>query len=62
MTNTKSEALYKRALLSIPGGVNSPVRAFCGVGGNPIFIDRADGPLVFDVDGNAYVDYVGSLV
>lgn len=56
----KSAALYKRALLSIPGGVNSPVRAFGSVGGNPIFIDSADGPLIFDVDGNAYVDYVGS--
>ncbi|MGR5456754.1 aminotransferase class III-fold pyridoxal phosphate-dependent enzyme, partial [Vibrio alfacsensis] len=45
---------------TIPGGVNSPVRAFNGVGGSPIFIERADGPLIFDADGKAYIDYVGS--
>ncbi|MEI8634237.1 glutamate-1-semialdehyde 2,1-aminomutase [Vibrio sp. PP-XX7] len=57
---TKSSDLYQKAQIKIPGGVNSPVRAFNGVGGSPIFIDRADGPLVFDVDGKAYIDYVGS--
>ncbi|RQW63845.1 glutamate-1-semialdehyde 2,1-aminomutase [Vibrio viridaestus] len=57
---TKSTDLYQKAQLKIPGGVNSPVRAFNGVGGAPIFIDRADGALIFDVDGKAYIDYVGS--
>ncbi|WP_038178146.1 glutamate-1-semialdehyde 2,1-aminomutase [Vibrio rhizosphaerae] len=57
---TKSSDLYQQAQTTIPGGVNSPVRAFNGVGGTPIFIDRADGPFVFDVDGRAYIDYVGS--
>ena len=44
----------------IPGGVNSPVRAFRGVGGTPRFIERGEGSRIFDVDGNAYIDYVGS--
>ncbi|SJZ89786.1 glutamate-1-semialdehyde 2,1-aminomutase [Vibrio cincinnatiensis] len=57
---TKSEDLYQKAQTKIPGGVNSPVRAFSGVGGSPIFIDRADGALIFDADGKAYIDYVGS--
>ncbi len=57
---TKSSELYQEALKTIPGGVNSPVRAFNGVGGSPIFIERADGPLIFDADGKAYIDYVGS--
>lgn len=57
---TKSTELYQKAQTYIPGGVNSPVRAFNGVGGTPIFIDRADGALIFDVDGKAYIDYVGS--
>ncbi|WP_350940100.1 glutamate-1-semialdehyde 2,1-aminomutase [Vibrio metschnikovii] len=57
---TKSEDLYQKAQIKIPGGVNSPVRAFSGVGGSPIFIDRADGALIFDADGKAYIDYVGS--
>ena len=54
----KSHRLYKRAYEIIPGGVNSPVRAFRAVGGNPIFIDRAKGSKIYDVDGNAYIDYV----
>ena len=54
----KSNRLYKRACEIIPGGVNSPVRAFRAVGGNPIFIDRAKGSKIYDVDGNAYIDYV----
>jgi glutamate-1-semialdehyde 2,1-aminomutase len=57
---TKSAQLYEKAQTTIPGGVNSPVRAFNGVGGSPLFIDRADGALIFDVDGKAYIDYVGS--
>ncbi|MGF1764167.1 glutamate-1-semialdehyde 2,1-aminomutase [Aliivibrio kagoshimensis] len=57
---TKSADLFAKAQQVIPGGVNSPVRAFAGVGGSPLFIDRADGPLIFDADGKAYIDYVGS--
>jgi glutamate-1-semialdehyde 2,1-aminomutase len=57
---TKSEALFAEALRYIPGGVNSPVRAFRAVGGQPFFVDRAQGAHVFDVDGNDYVDYVGT--
>ncbi len=60
MTHTKSEQLFARALRSIPGGVNSPVRAFRSVGGNPPFIARGEGAHIFDVDGNEYIDYVGS--
>ena len=60
MTHAKSEALFQRALSLIPGGVNSPVRAFRSVGGNPPFIARGEGSHIFDVDGNRYIDYVGS--
>ncbi|MDR3419078.1 MAG: glutamate-1-semialdehyde 2,1-aminomutase [Nevskia sp.] len=56
----RSEELFNRALRSIPGGVNSPVRAFRAVGGVPRFIDRADGAWLYDADGKSYVDYVGS--
>lgn len=55
-----SRALFERAQQVIPGGVNSPVRAFRGVGGTPLFIQRADGAYLEDADGNRYVDYVGS--
>jgi glutamate-1-semialdehyde 2,1-aminomutase len=55
---TKSLRLFKRANEFIPGGVNSPVRAFRAVGGNPVFIERAKGSKIYDVDGNAYIDYV----
>src|SRR5271163_3032267 len=55
-----SEAWFQRAQLCIPGGVNSPVRAFRSVGGIPRFIDRGEGSRIFDVDGNSYIDYVGS--
>ncbi|MFZ0613182.1 MAG: aminotransferase class III-fold pyridoxal phosphate-dependent enzyme, partial [Desulfobacterales bacterium] len=55
-----SERLYQQALALIPGGVNSPVRACKSVGADPIFIERAEGSRVFDVDGNAYIDYIGS--
>ncbi len=57
---SKSESLFERAIKVIPGGVNSPVRAFNGVGGNPVFIDRAEGACLIDSDGNSYIDYVGS--
>ena len=56
----KSDALMQQAVQVIPGGVNSPVRAFNGVGGTPPFIERAEGSWLIDVDGNRYVDYVGS--
>jgi len=57
---TLSEQLFSRAQNTIPGGVNSPVRAFKHVGGTPVFIDRADGAYIFDVDGKQYIDYIGS--
>jgi glutamate-1-semialdehyde 2,1-aminomutase len=60
MQTSRSEASFARAQKIIPGGVNSPVRAFRGVGGTPRFIDRGEGSRIFDVDGNAYIDYVGS--
>src|SRR5262249_35923 len=50
----------RRAVEKIPGGVNSPVRAFRSVGGQPLFIARGDGAYLFDADGNRYIDYVGS--
>ena len=57
---SKSADLFAKAQETIPGGVNSPVRAFAGVGGSPLFIERADGAYIFDADGKAYIDYVGS--
>ncbi len=60
MKHEKSQALFSRASALIPGGVNSPVRAFKSVGGEPFFVERADGAFLYDVDGNRYVDYVGS--
>ncbi|MCG3863813.1 MULTISPECIES: glutamate-1-semialdehyde 2,1-aminomutase [unclassified Photobacterium] len=57
---SKSADLFAKAQQKIPGGVNSPVRAFAGVGGTPLFIERADGAYIFDADGNAYIDFVGS--
>ncbi len=56
----KSIALFSEAQKYIPGGVNSPVRAFKSVGGNPVFFQRGEGSRLFDVDGNSYIDYVGS--
>ena len=55
-----SEQLFQRAQKSIPGGVNSPVRAFKSVGGNPIFIQKAKGAYLYDEDGNAYIDFIAS--
>ncbi len=60
MNISQSELLFARAKESIPGGVNSPVRAFRGVGGTPLFIARGEGPYLYDVDGNQYIDYIGS--
>lgn len=57
---TRSRELFEEAQQLMPGGVNSPVRAFRGVGGDPLFIERASGPYLFDVDGNRYLDYVQS--
>ncbi len=56
----KSENLFKKAQSSIPGGVNSPVRAFKSVGGNPVFMKSAKGAYLFDADGNKYIDYISS--
>jgi glutamate-1-semialdehyde 2,1-aminomutase len=58
--NSRSKALFERAQTLVPGGVNSPVRAFRGVGGTPPFIVRGEGAHIWDADGNEYVDYVGS--
>ncbi|HIJ47572.1 MAG TPA: glutamate-1-semialdehyde 2,1-aminomutase, partial [Gammaproteobacteria bacterium] len=57
---TRSHDLFEAAQQHIPGGVNSPVRAFRGVGGDPVYIKRAEGAYTFDEDGNRYIDYVGS--
>jgi glutamate-1-semialdehyde 2,1-aminomutase len=60
MQNEKSKALFERAKQRIPGGVNSPVRAFRGVGGSPLFMEKADGAYLWDADSNKFIDYVGS--
>ncbi|MFM8788415.1 MAG: aminotransferase class III-fold pyridoxal phosphate-dependent enzyme, partial [Chthoniobacterales bacterium] len=60
MPRNKSHGLFASALRRIPGGVNSPVRAFRGVGGEPFFVDHAAGARIRDVDGNEYIDYVGT--
>ena len=60
MNISTSKSLFDRAQQSIPGGVNSPVRAFKGVGGTPIFMDHAKGAYMYDVDGNKYIDYINS--
>jgi glutamate-1-semialdehyde 2,1-aminomutase len=60
MTQQTSAQLFQQAKNIIPGGVNSPVRAFNGVGGEPCFIEKADGAYIYDADNNAYIDYVGS--
>src|SRR5439155_27006341 len=58
ISRAKSDELFAEALKYIPGGVNSPVRAFRAVGGQPFFVDRAKGARVWDVDGHEYIDYV----
>ena len=60
VSRSQSEALFERGRVTIPGGVNSPVRAFRGVGGTPVFMASAEGPYLHDVDGNRYIDYIGS--
>jgi glutamate-1-semialdehyde 2,1-aminomutase len=60
LAHTKSKQDFATAKQLIPGGVNSPVRAFASVGSEPVFIDRAKGSLIWDVDGNEYVDFIGS--
>src|SRR5471032_2185409 len=60
MDRSKSRELFERAQKLIPGGVNSPVRAFRSVGGTPPFIARGEGSRIYDVDGNEYIDYVCS--
>ena len=60
MNTTKSKQLFEKAKKYIPGGVNSPVRAFKSVGGDPLFIQRGLGSKFYDVDGNEYIDYIGS--
>lgn len=60
MNTTKSKHLFEQAKKYIPGGVNSPVRAFKSVGGNPLFIKSGNGSKLYDVDGNEFVDYIGS--
>lgn len=60
MKRKKSIAFYQKAVDLIPGGVNSPVRAFKAIGIPPTFVDRAKGARIWDVDGNEYIDYIGS--
>lgn len=60
MNHDQSHKLFERAKQLMPGGVNSPARAFGGVGGEPVVVERGEGPYLWDVDGNRYIDYVGS--
>lgn len=60
LVRTRSQAHFSRAQQVIPGGVNSPARAFGGVGGTPVIMDRADGSYLYDIDGNKFIDYIGS--
>src|SRR5262245_46164916 len=60
MKHDRSHQLFERAQQLMPGGVNSPARAFGGVGGEPVVIARGEGAHMWDVDGNRYIDYVGS--
>jgi glutamate-1-semialdehyde 2,1-aminomutase len=60
MNTSKSQQLFQRAQQSIPGGVNSPVRAFKSVGGTPVFLQKAKGAYLYDADGNRYIDYINS--
>src|SRR5918995_5723358 len=60
MNRSRSHALFARAQELMPGGVNSPARAFGGVGGEPVVLERAQGAYLYDVDGNRYIDYIGS--
>ena len=60
LNTTRSQELFSAAQALMPGGVSSPVRAFRSVGGQPIVFDRVKGPYAWDVDGNKYIDYIGS--
>ena len=60
LNTTHSEEVFSSALKLMPGGVSSPVRAFKSVGGQPIVFDRVKGPYAWDIDGNRYIDYIGS--
>jgi glutamate-1-semialdehyde 2,1-aminomutase len=60
MNTEKSNQLFNEAKKYIPGGVNSPVRAFKAVGGNPLFIEKGIGSKIYDVDGNEFIEYIGS--
>jgi glutamate-1-semialdehyde 2,1-aminomutase len=60
MNNIKSIQEFKRAQQSIPGGVNSPVRAFKSINGEPVFIAKGKGSKIYDIDGNQYIDFVSS--
>ncbi|MDP2283565.1 MAG: aminotransferase class III-fold pyridoxal phosphate-dependent enzyme, partial [Pseudohongiella sp.] len=60
MSTSRSAALFEEAQIYIPGGVNSPVRAFRGVGGTPLFFNHGEGAWLIDEDNNRYVDYVGA--
>src|SRR2546428_4393335 len=60
MNRSKSHEIFSRAKQLMPGGVNSAARAFGGVGGEPVVFERASGAYLFDVDGNRYIDYIGS--
>ena len=60
MNREKSHQEFQRAKGLMPGGVNSPARAFGAVGGEPVMIDRGSGAYMFDIDGNQYIDYIGS--
>ncbi len=62
MLYKRSSALFEEAQTVIPGGVNSPVRAFTAVGGTPIFVEKAKGAYLYDVDGNKLIDYINSWV
>ncbi|HBL78609.1 MAG TPA: aspartate aminotransferase family protein, partial [Aequorivita sp.] len=60
MNYQRSSALFTEAQKVIPGGVNSPVRAFTAVGGTPVFVEKAKGAYLYDVDGNKLIDYINS--
>src|SRR4051794_32009239 len=60
MNRSKSHEIFQRARQLMPGGVNSPARAFGGVGGEPVVFERAEGAYLFDADGNRYIDFIGS--
>ena len=60
MNRSRSQQIFARAQQLMPGGVNSPARAFGGVGGEPVVFERAEGAYLYDVDGNRYIDYIGS--